>query len=68
MGPEETYEALAIEDLRAAADLLRTHYDRTGRADGYVSLEVNPHLAHDTEATIGEATACLRPWTAPTSW
>ena len=55
MGPEETYEALAIEDLRAAADLLRTHYDRTAGADGYVSLEVNPHLAHDTEATIGEA-------------
>ena len=55
MGPEETYEALAIEDLRAAADLLRAHYDRTGRADGYVSMEVNPHLAHDTEATISEA-------------
>ena len=55
MGPEETYEALAIEDLRAAADLLRAHYDRTDGTDGYVSLEVNPHLAHDTEATIGEA-------------
>ena len=42
MDPEETYEALAIEDIRAAADLLRAHYDRTDGADGYVSLEVNP--------------------------
>ena len=55
MGPEETYEALAIADIRAAADLLRAHYDRTAGADGYVSMEVNPHLAHDTEATISEA-------------
>ena len=55
MGPEETYEALAIEDIRTAADLLRIHYDRTDGADGYASFEVNPHLAHDTEATITEA-------------
>ena len=55
MGPEETYETLAIEDIRAAADLLRVHYDRTGGADGYASFEVNPHLAHDTDSTISEA-------------
>ena len=49
------YEALAIRDIRDAADLLRPVYDATGRADGYVSLEVSPYLAHDTAATIEEA-------------
>ena len=49
------YEALAIRDIREAADLLRPVYDATGRADGYVSLEVSPYLAHDTAATIEEA-------------
>jgi transaldolase len=52
---EEIYEALAIEDIRAAADLLRPTYDAAEGADGYASLEVNPHLAHDTETTIAEA-------------
>ena len=51
----ETYEALVMEDIRAAADLLRSIYERTEGADGYASLEVNPHLAHDTEATVVEA-------------
>jgi transaldolase/glucose-6-phosphate isomerase len=49
------YEALAIDDIRAAADILRPVYDGTSGADGYVSLEVSPHLAHDTDATIKEA-------------
>jgi transaldolase len=49
------YEALAIRDIRDAADLLRPVYDATSRADGYVSLEVSPYLAHDTDATIAEA-------------
>jgi transaldolase len=49
------YESLAIEDIRMAADILRSVYDETGGADGYVSFEVSPHLAHDTEATINEA-------------
>ena len=44
----ETFEALAVEDIRAAADLLRPIYDRTGGVDGYASLEVSPRLAHDT--------------------
>ena len=52
---KETYERLAMEDIRAAADLLRSVYVRTGSADGYASLEVSPALAHDTEATIAEA-------------
>jgi len=52
---DEIYEALALDDIRRAADLLRPVYDRTGGADGYVSLEVSPTLAHDTEGTIAEA-------------
>ena len=51
----ETYEALAIEDIRATADLLRPVYDRTDGADGYASLEVSPNLAHDTDGTVDEA-------------
>ena len=49
------YETLAIQDIQAAADLLRPVYDRTGRRDGYVSLEVSPVLAHDAAGTVGEA-------------
>ena len=51
----EIYEALAIDDIRSAAGVLRPVYDRTNRADGYVSLEVSPKLAHDTAGTIAEA-------------
>jgi transaldolase/glucose-6-phosphate isomerase len=53
--PMALYEALAIRDIRDAADLLRPVYDASGRADGYASLEVSPYLAHDTSATIAEA-------------
>lgn len=49
------YEALAISDIRAAADLMRPIYERTGGRDGFVSLEVSPTLAHDTESSINEA-------------
>lgn len=49
------YESLAIEDIQMAADVLRSVYDATGGDDGYVSLEVSPHLAHDTQGTIREA-------------
>ncbi|MGD9166897.1 MAG: transaldolase [Syntrophobacterales bacterium] len=51
----EIYEDLAMADIRSAADILRPVYDKSGGADGFVSLEVNPSLAHDTEATIAEA-------------
>lgn len=51
----EIYEDLAMADIRSAADVLRPVYEKSGGADGYVSLEVNPALAHDTEATIAEA-------------
>lgn len=49
------FETLAIEDIQMAADVLRPVYDETGGADGFVSLEVSPHLAQDTEGTIREA-------------
>ncbi len=49
------YEILTQQDVRDAADEFRTLYDRTQAKDGYVSLEVNPHLAHDTQGTISEA-------------
>src|SRR5215470_2295661 len=54
------YERLAIEDIRHAADVLRPVYEATQRADGYVSLEVSPYLAMDTEATIAEARRLAR--------
>jgi transaldolase len=49
------YEALVIQDIRTVADLLRPVYERTNGVDGYVSLEVSPELAHDTEGTLSEA-------------
>jgi transaldolase / glucose-6-phosphate isomerase len=49
------YEQLAIRDIQDAADALRRVYDQTKRRDGYVSLEVSPHLAHKTQETIDEA-------------
>jgi transaldolase/transaldolase/glucose-6-phosphate isomerase len=49
------YEALAIDDIQNAADILRSVWDASEGGDGYVSLEVSPHLAHDTEGTITEA-------------
>ena len=51
----EIYEAVVIQDIRTVADLLRPIYDRTSGQDGYVSLEVSPELAHDTEGTLKEA-------------
>ena len=52
---DEIYETLVVEDIRAAAALLRPLYDATATGDGYVSLEVNPNLAHDSDGTIEEA-------------
>jgi transaldolase len=49
------FEALAIEDIRMAADVLRPVHDKADGADGCVSLEVSPHLAHDTAGSIAEA-------------
>lgn len=51
----EIYEDIVTTDVRAACDVLRPVFDRTKGADGFVSLEVSPHLAHDTEGSIQEA-------------
>ncbi|MCB9465387.1 MAG: transaldolase [Candidatus Eisenbacteria bacterium] len=52
---EQLYEELAVRDIQMACDVLRPVYDRTGGADGFVSLEVSPHLARDTEGTYAAA-------------
>lgn len=49
------YEELALEDLRDAAQLLRPLYDSSSGADGFVSLEVSPHLAYDTAGSVKDA-------------
>jgi transketolase len=51
---EQIYDELVTADIRAACDILRRVYDATHALDGYVSLEVSPHLAHDTEGSIAE--------------
>lgn len=57
----DLYESFAIQDIRAAADVLRPVYDESSGGDGYVSLEVSPLLASDTAATVAEA---RRLWSA----
>ncbi len=52
---EAIYEVLSQDDVRSAAGEFRPLYDKTDGKDGYVSLEVNPHLARDTNGTIKEA-------------
>jgi transaldolase len=53
-GSLELYEAIVIDDIRRAADLFRPAHERTAGADGFASLEVSPHLAHDTAGTVAE--------------
>jgi transaldolase len=53
--PKEIFFALARDDIRAACDILRPTWDGGQGKDGWVSLEVDPNLAHDTQATIDEA-------------
>jgi transaldolase/glucose-6-phosphate isomerase len=55
LSPEETFERIAIRDIQDAADVLYPVYQKTEGRDGYVSLEVSPRLAKQTQATIGEA-------------
>jgi transaldolase len=52
---EDTYWSVVVDDIKAAADLLRPVYDALGGGDGFVSLEVSPELAHDTAGTIAAA-------------
>lgn len=54
MDAKSIFEALTVTDLRAAADVLHPVYKETDAADGYVSVEVAPELAHDTAGTVAE--------------
>lgn len=56
---EEIYEALAVSDIQAACDLFMPLYQETAGGDGFVSLEVSPYLARDTDGTLADA---LRLW------
>ncbi|HET6511612.1 MAG TPA: transaldolase [Candidatus Kapabacteria bacterium] len=51
----EIYDLLTTEDIRAAADVMREVYNETAGVDGYVSIEVNPDLAHETASTVAAA-------------
>ena len=55
MSPEDIFYRLAIQDIQDMADLLRPYYESSQGDDGFVSLEVNPKLAYDTQRTIDEA-------------
>src|SRR5579864_5135882 len=59
------YETLSVRDIQSAADEFRPLYDKLNGADGFVSLEVSPHLVHDSTGTVEEAhqlwTALNRP-------
>jgi transaldolase/glucose-6-phosphate isomerase len=51
----DTYRAIVVQDVQGAADVLRSVWDATDHADGFVSLEVEPDLAHDTDGTLAAA-------------
>lgn len=55
LSKEKIYESLAVADIQAACDLFLPLYKQSSRGDGYVSLEVSPYLAHDTEGTCKDA-------------
>jgi len=52
---EDTFFSLAVKDIKRAADFFKSVYDETNGNDGFVSIEVSPYLAHDTEGTIKQA-------------
>jgi transaldolase len=54
---QELFFALALNDVRAAARLLRPAYEHSGGMDGFISFECTPDLADDTQATIAQATS-----------
>jgi transaldolase len=55
LSDRDIFETLAIEDVREAADVFRAVFDSTAGGDGFVSLEVSPRLARDTEGSVAEA-------------
>ncbi len=62
---EEIYQALTIEDVGRTADTFKPTFDRLHGNDGFVSIEVNPHLAHDIQGTLGEARLLWKALTRP---
>ncbi len=52
---QEIYETITVEDVGRGADIFKGVYQKTETVDGYVSLEVSPKLAHDTQGTLVEA-------------
>jgi transaldolase len=56
----QIFDAISIEDIQCACDQFRSVYDSTQGADGFVSLEVNPHLARDSQGTLSEARRLFR--------
>jgi transaldolase len=61
----DIFDALSIEDIQKACDAFREVYDRTRGADGFVSLEVNPHFARDTKRTTQEASRLFKAVSRP---
>lgn len=61
----EIYDRLSVQDVAMAADQFRFVFDATNELDGYVSLEVSPHLAHDTEGTLADARRLWRELSRP---
>ncbi len=55
LGPVEIFEHIAIKDVQLAADVMHPVWEEAGGADGFISLEVAPSLAHDTEGSLEEA-------------
>ena len=67
LGVDNVYDRLTVADVQGACDVLRGVWESSGGVDGYVSLEVSPHLANDTEGTVrGRAASTMR-WPAATS-
>ena len=66
--PREIFYALALDDVRRAADVLRPVWEATRGADGYVSFELEPSLAHDAAGSVAgsarSTTSNRRPWRA----
>jgi len=65
---EELFFELAIEDIQRAADLFRPVYERTNHVDGFVSIEVSPALAYDTQSTIEAAKAIFKKVNRPNAF
>jgi transaldolase len=62
---DQIFDVLSIEDIQRACDAFRPTFDRAHGADGFVSLEVNPHLARDTQSTLAEARRLFRAVSRP---